>query len=1081
MARQPAKNNQTWKRARSGGFGGRLLPARVALPPLHHFWVAPASASARDTTRSAGTSMPMGPRLLLHYRSRSASYARSPDADALHGSPGTAADALDCPFGRLDGLSRADVREAAYEVFFMSCRAGGGGNAKGAACDGAEGGDASPRIGAGPRGGTGMNVVNSRVKRALGLKARRATQPSTALRSGSLNASSAPGSPGRAVRAPAGSPRARRPMTSAEIMRQQMRVTEPGDARLRKTLMRTLVGQVGRRAETIILPLELLRQLKLPDFADGAEHHQWQRRQLKLLEAGLITHTSVPLDHRHSASVLRFREVMEAAEARAIDTGKASDAMRALCDAVLALAWRSAPAGEACHWADGYPLNVILYVSLLQGIFDLRDETVVLDEVDELLELMRRTWATLGINRMLHNVCFAWVLFQQYVATGQVEPDLAGAALAVLAEVAADAGARQDSPRDPVYARVLSTALGAIRDWSEKRLLDYHEWYGNGGTGTGSTAALECALSLALGAGKIIAESVHAGHECGGDRVDYYIRCSMRSAFAKVLESGLGQEVSGHQRDVDDTSGILTQLARDTEELAQWEREGFSPELRRWHPFPAAVAAVTLHGCYGVVLKQYLGKAVCLTDELVRVLHAAGRLEKALVQMVADDDGEPVVREVVPYDVESVVVGFLRTWVEERLRVARECLLRAKDTESWTARSKNEPYAQSAVDLMKLAKATLDEFFAIPVSARGGMLQDLADGLGAVFQDYVSFLASCGNKQSYLPPLPALTRCNQDSTIKRLWKRAAVAPCRVPLTSGGRGNAPYHGGGQSVSAAGGHNPRPSTSRGTQRLYVRLNTIHYILSHIQALDKSLSFFSAGGGGCTSPSTTTSRLLAAPCCHFDHARTAAQTAIAHVAEVAAYRLIFYDSHHSFYDGLYAGGVADARIRPALRTLKQNLSLLVSILVDRAQPVAVREVMKASFQAFLMVLLAGGNQRSFTREDHGMVEEDLRSLKRAFCTRGEGLVAEEVVESEAEAAEGVVALMGQTAERVVEELSIATTAATAACGGSPRAALPMPLTTRRWCRTDPDTILRVLCHRDDEAASQFLKRAFQLPKRR
>ncbi|KAM3262167.1 hypothetical protein ACQJBY_052706 [Aegilops geniculata] len=1069
----------------SGGCGGRLRPSRargrgrgLSRPPP--FLGRPRLSLGPRHHALGRTSMPMGPRLLQHYRSRSASYARSPDADALHGSPGpgtaAAADALDCPFGRLDGLSRADVREAAYEVFFMSCRAGG--SAKGAACDGGEGGDASPRIGAGPRGGTGMNVVNSRVKRALGLKARRATQPSTALRSGSMNASSAPGSPGRAVRAPAGSPRARRPMTSAEIMRQQMRVTEHGDARLRKTLMRTLVGQVGRRAETIILPLELLRQLKLPDFADGAEHHQWQRRQLKLLEAGLILHSSVPLDHRHSASVLRFREVMEAAEARAIDTGKASDAMRALCDAVLALAWRSAPAGEACHWADGYPLNVILYVSLLQGIFDLRDETVVLDEVDELLELMRRTWATLGINRMLHNVCFAWVLFQQYVATGQVEPDLAGAALAVLAEVASDAGARQDNPRDPVYARVFSTALGAIRDWSEKRLLDYHEWYGNGGTGTG-TAALECALSLALGAGKIIAESVHADHECGGDRVDYYIRCSMRSAFTKVLESGLGQEngmVSGHQREVDDTSGILTQLARDTEELAQWERECFSRELRRWHPFPAAVAAATLHGCYGVVLKQYLGKAVCLTDELVRVLHAAGRLEKALVQMVVDDDGEPVVREVVPYDVESVVVGFLRTWVEERLRVARECLLRAKDTESWTARSKNEPYAQSAVDLMKLAKATLDEFFAIPVSARDGMLQDLADGLGAVFQDYVSFLASCGNKQSYLPPLPALTRCNQDSTIKRLWKRAAVAPCRVPLTSGGRGNPSCHGGGQSVSAAGGHNPRPSTSRGTQRLYVRLNTIHYILSHIQALDKSLSFFSAGGGACTSPSTT-SRLLAAPCCHFDHARTAAQTAIAHVAEVAAYRLIFFDSHHSFYDGLYAGGVADARIRPALRTLKQNLSLLVSILVDRAQPVAVREVMKASFQAFLMVLLAGGNHRSFTREDHGMVEEDLRSLKRAFCTRGEGLVAEDVVESEAEAAEGVVALMGQTAERVVEELSIATTA----CGGSPRAALPMPLTTRRWCRTDPDTILRVLCHRDDEAASQFLKRAFQLPKRR
>uniref|UniRef100_A0A0D9YZM7 PATROL1-like C-terminal domain-containing protein n=1 Tax=Oryza glumipatula TaxID=40148 RepID=A0A0D9YZM7_9ORYZ len=100
-------------------------------------------------------------------------------------------------------------------------------------------------------------------------------------------------------------------------------------------------------------------------------------------------------------------------------------------------------------------------------------------------------------------------------------------------------------------------------------------------------------------------------------------------------------------------------------------------------------------------------------------------------------------------------------------------------------------------------------------------------------------------------------------------------------------------------------------------------------------------------CSSSSSAATARLLAPCSHFDRARAAAQSAVGHVAEVAAYRLIFLDSHHSFYDGLYVGGVADARIRPALRTLKQNLSLLLSMLVDRAQPVAVREVMKASFQ--------------------------------------------------------------------------------------------------------------------------------------
>jgi hypothetical protein len=235
--------------------------------------------------------------------------------------------------------------------------------------------------------------------------------------------------------------------------------------------------QVGKKADTIILPLELLRQLKLTDFADSGEHHQWQRRQLRLLEAGLILHPSLPLD-RLSASVARFRQITQAADARAMDTGRPSDTMRALCDAVLALAWRSAPGtgppGEVCHWADGYPLNVLLYVSLLQAIFDRRDETVVLDEVDELLELMTRTWTTLGIDKTVHSVCLAWVLFQQYVATGQVQPDLAGAALTMLTEVAADT--KQECRDDPVYVRVLSSALSAIHDWSEKRLLEYHEW-----------------------------------------------------------------------------------------------------------------------------------------------------------------------------------------------------------------------------------------------------------------------------------------------------------------------------------------------------------------------------------------------------------------------------------------------------------------------------------------------------------------------------------------------------------------------------------------------------------------------------
>lgn len=59
-------------------------------------------------------------------------------------------------------------------------------------------------------------------------------------------------------------------------------------------------------------------------------------------------------------------------------------------------------------------------------------------------------------------------------------------------------------------------------------------------------------------------------------------------------------------------------------------------------------------------------------------------------------------------------------------------------------RSKSEPYAQSAVDLARLAKESLDEFFDIQVEDRGFMVQDLVNGLDAIFQEYISFVAGCG-------------------------------------------------------------------------------------------------------------------------------------------------------------------------------------------------------------------------------------------------------------------------------------------------------------------------------------------------
>ncbi|WZZ84042.1 hypothetical protein YC2023_104614 [Brassica napus] len=783
------------------------------------------------------------------------------------------------PFGKLDGLDRDEIRETAYEIFFAACRSspGFGGRTALTFYSKHNGGDNQGEGAGGGGSGSGFGSLGrkevvttptSRVKRALGLKMlkrspsrRMSTTIGTA-----LGAKSAPSSPGNGSIGGGGGgsslhisqgagfltvppSRPRRPLTSAEIMRQQMRVTEQGDTRLRKTLTRTLVGQ-----------------------------------------------------------------------------------------------------------------------------------TLVLDEIDELLELMKKTWSMLGITRPVHNLCFTWVLFHQYIVTSQMEPDLLGASHAMLAEVANDA---KKSDREALYVKLLTSTLASMQGWTEKRLLSYHDYFQRGNVGL-----IENLLPLALSSSKIVGEDVTISQgssqekgdvklvDSSGDRVDYYIRASIKNSFSKMV-------------------------AEESEEC--------------------------------------------------------------------EDGGKGLVREMVPYEVDSIILRLLKQWTEEKLKAGHECLSRAKEAETWNPKSKSEPYAQSAGELMKLAKDAIDEFFDIPIGITEDLVHDLAEGLEQLFQEYTAFVASCGSKQSYIPTLPPLTRCNRDSKFVKLWKKA------TPCTASGE-DLNNLSGGPPVIADGNH-PRPSTSRGTQRLYIRLNTLHFLSTQLHSLNKALSL----NPKVLPAARKRYRERTNSSSYFDFTQAGIETACQHVSEVAAYRLIFLDSYSVFYESLYTGDVANARIKPALRILKQNLTLMTAILADRAQALAMREVMKASFEVVLTVLLAGGHSRVFYRSDHELIEEDFESLKKVYCTCGEGLIPEEVVDREAETVEGVIQLMSQPTEQLMEDFSIVTCESSGMGLVGAGQKLPMPPTTGRWNRSDPNTILRVLCYRDDRVANQFLKKSFQLGKRR
>ena len=262
----------------------------------------------------------------------------------------------------------------------------------------------------------------------------------------------------------------------------------------------------------------------------------WQKRQLKFLEVGLLFHPSIPIEKTNTFA-MNLKEIIRSAEFKPLDTGKNSDTMRTFSNSVASLSMRSPDdtPTNVCHWANGYPVNIHLYISLLQSIFDLRDETSVLDEVDEQLGLIKKTWSTLGINRPIHNVCFTWVMFQQYVETGQIEPDLLCASHTLLNEVANDA----KKERESLYVEILKSVLGSLQEWADKRFLNYHVYFQGGDIGQ-----IENLLPVVLLASKILGDVTNSeerqekGEKTRANssegRIDDYICSSLKNAFEKV-------------------------------------------------------------------------------------------------------------------------------------------------------------------------------------------------------------------------------------------------------------------------------------------------------------------------------------------------------------------------------------------------------------------------------------------------------------------------------------------------------------------------------------------------------------------
>ncbi|KAG8375593.1 hypothetical protein BUALT_Bualt10G0116600 [Buddleja alternifolia] len=953
-----------------------------------------------------------------------------------------AAAALPSPFGDLTAtLSDSDLRSSAYEIFLSANRST---SSKPLTYTPSSNNHTSSPTNTAANGNSNANLQRSltsaaasKMKKALGL------------RSSSSKRSSDSNSP-----VPGG--KSKRPMTIGELMRVQMRVSEAADSRIRRGLLRISAGQVGRKTESMVLPLELLQQFKASDFTDQEEYEAWQKRNLRMLEAGLLLHPHMPLE-KTNTSAQRLRQIINAALDRPIETGRNNESMQVLRTTVLALANRTSDGAllESSHWADGLPLNLRLYETLLEACFDVKDESSIVEEVDELMELIKKTWGTLGLNQMLHNLCFTWVLFNRYVATGQVEIDLLCAADSQLSEVAKDA----KMTKDPIYSKILSSTLTAMLGWAEKRLLAYHETFDSG-----NIASMQSIVSIGVLAAKILVEDISNEYrrrrknevDVARSRIDTYIRSSLRTAFAQLMEKADSSRKASRNRP--NPLPVLAILAKDVGELAIKEKNMFSPILKRWHPFAAGVAVATLHVCYGNELKQFISGITELTPDAVQILRAADKLEQDLVQIAvedsvdSDDGGKAIIREMPPYEAEGAIANLVKAWIKTRIDRLKEWVDRNLQQEVWNPRANQEGCAPSAVEVLRIVDETLDAFFLLPIPMHPALLPDLVNGLDKCLQYYATKAKSgCGSRNMYIPTMPALTRCTMETKFQ--WKKKEKS-----VTSQRRN--------PQVATVNG-----DSSFGVPQLCVRITSLHKIRMELENLEKRIITLLRNSE--SAHAEDFSNMLGKK---FELTPPACIEAVQQLSEGLAYKIVFHDLSHVLWDSLYVGDPSSSRIEPFLQELENYLTIVADTVHERVRTRIIADIMRASFDGFLLVLLAGGPTRAFSRLDSQIIEDDFKSLKDLFWANGDGL-PDDIIDKFSSTARDVLPLFRTDTESLIERFRRSTLET---YGSSAKSRLPLPATSGQWNPTEANTLLRVLCYRNDEAASKFLKKTYNLPKK-
>ncbi|XP_010520074.1 PREDICTED: uncharacterized protein LOC104799323 isoform X1 [Tarenaya hassleriana] len=839
-----------------------------------------------------------------------------------------------------------------------------------------------------------------------------------------------------------------------ETMRGQMEISEAMDIRTRHGLLNALAGKVGKRMDSLLVPLELLCCISRTEFSDKKAYIRWQKRQLNMLAEGLINHPAVGFGEsgRKASDLKNLLVKIEESESLPSSAGEVqrAECLKSLREVATSLAERPARGdltGEVCHWADGYHLNVRLYEKLLLSVFHMLDEGKLAEEVEEILELLKSTWRVLGITETIHYTCYAWVLCRQYVITS--ERGILRHAIEQLMKIPLK---EQRGPQERLHLKslqcrvenedisFLESFLSPIRKWVDKQLGDYHLHFAEG------SLIMEDTVTVAMITWRLLLEESDGAVQSTSsdrDQIESYITSSIKNAFSRVsLAIDRSDRINEHP---------LALLAEETKKLLKRDSTVFVPILSQRHPLATAFSASLVHRLYGNKLKPFLDGAEHLTEDAVSVFPAADSLEQYILELMTSVCGEdtngPYFRKLIPYEVESLSGTLVLRWINSQLGRILSWVERAIQQEHWDPISPQQRHGSSIVEVLRIVEETVDQFFALKVPMRSIELSALFRGIDNAFQVYSNHvIEKLASKDDLVPPAPVLTRYKKEAAIKAFVKKE-LFDAKQPEER------------RSINI-----DVPSTAV----LCVQLNTLHYAVSQLSKLEDSIwerwlvkrprekivirkSLVEKSKSFNQKES-------------FEGSRKDINAAIDRICEFTGTKIIFWDLREPFIENLYKPSVSQSRLEGLIESLDTELGQLCSVIMEPLRDRIVTSLLQASLDGLLRVLLDGGPARVFHPSDSKMLEEDLEVLKEFFISGGDGL-PRGVVENQVARVRHVVKLQGYETREIIDDLRT-------------RSSMEMQQGGKGKLGVETHTLVRILCHRNDSEASHFLKKQYKIP---